>query len=136
MNELLKSIHKLACMRYFEAPPETVGVVIKPYAREGGPVVPPHGPREMADACIWTAQVYMGRGKWGNIAGEGNTPEEALTSLHGGMVDAHRAVDERRGVVLDKALGLGGCECNADDARARSGLPAEHLASCPKVTKP
>lgn len=101
MNELIKSVHELACMRYSEVPSANIGVILKPYTREEGPTTPMDG--EVANICMWIAQVYMGKGRWGSIAGEGNTPQEALTSLHDGMVDAHKAVDERRDKILNMA---------------------------------
>jgi hypothetical protein len=59
-----------------------------------------------SDVCGVRAEIYLGGGKWGNIAGIGREPVDALVSLHRGLLEAHRGVDARRRAVLERASAL------------------------------
>lgn len=96
-NETVKSIHRLATLRDAPSQGYRVSIVLTPHPPSGD-VIPLDG--EPADVGSWCAQTYMGRGKWGSIAAFGKDPEEALRDLLAGLVDAHKAVDERRAGVL------------------------------------
>jgi hypothetical protein len=104
VSATVKSIHRFAVLRYHRGGDGHVQIVIQPddAMKQATPSdAPPAG--ESADrATTWLASTRQGGGDWGNVAGEGGTPEEALGRLLSGLLDAHRAVDERRAKALEK----------------------------------
>jgi hypothetical protein len=95
INETIKSIHRLAVLRDDMTGREWTSIVITPV----GSNAPESG--EVADySKSWEAQTYRGKGQWGTVHGIGEAPEEALNNLLSGLVDAHKALDERRAVAL------------------------------------
>jgi hypothetical protein len=119
VDEVMRSVHRLAAFRYNNVDEADIRILFKPEQRsdatpevgfEAAPlesrVAASDGPttyHEAADACAWSAQVYMGGGKWGDIRGVGATVPEALWSLHHAMTSAHEMVDARRRGVYERA---------------------------------
>lgn len=98
VNEVVKSIHRLATMRDGMGEAPVVKIVIVPH----GSSTPGSG--EVADSApSWSAQTYQGKGQWGNLLGEGATPEDALKNLHESLIHAHKAVDARRAEAFEKS---------------------------------
>lgn len=100
VNETVKSIHRLATMRDGMGDAPRVSILLTPHG--GGS---PNDTGEIADSApAWSAQTYQGKGKWGNLLGEGATPEDALENLRESLLIAHRAVDERRAAALKASV--------------------------------
>jgi hypothetical protein len=108
LEELIKAIHALACIRHFDVDPAQVQVVVGPWAenRTGASVTPDSTIRELAETCEWSAQVRLGGGKWGHSVGPGRTQLEAAENLLRGYVEAHDAVDKRRESVFERFSAL------------------------------
>lgn len=91
--DTVEQIVALAQLRWLQA--ETVQVVLT--GKPNGP-----GPAEgsLPKWHEWEAQIRLGGGQWGDHVGVGKCPDLALNSLLGGLLTAHKAVDERRAEVL------------------------------------
>lgn len=92
-EKVIEAIVALAGVRWMQA--EEIQLVVLPR----GAMVPDGG--YIPDWHAWNAQIRLGGGKWGELVGEGKTPEEAVESLLKSLVTAHKAVDERRERVLE-----------------------------------
>lgn len=108
LDELIKAIHALACIRHFDVDPAQIQVVIGPWTenRPGASIAPDATIRELAETCEWSAQVRLGGGKWGHSVGPGRTQLEAAQNLLRGYVEAHDAVDKRRAEVFERLPAL------------------------------
>lgn len=109
INETIKSIHRLAVLRDDMPSHDGTSIVLSPFY-SGTPA----NTQEPADAATtWTAQTYRGKGRWGTIMGEGDSPDAALKVLHDGLLHAHIRVDERRAEVLKSAQGVASTQSEA-----------------------
>lgn len=110
LEETIRAIHALACVRHFDVDPAHVQVAIGPWTENRGahrPALPPGASiPELAETCEWSAQVRLGGGKWGHSVGPGRTQLEAAQNLLRGYVEAHDAVDRRRAEVFERLPAL------------------------------
>lgn len=93
MTHIVEKIVALAQLRWLQA--ETVQVVIT-----GRPNGPSPGEGNLPKWGEWEAQIRLGGGQWGELAGVGKCPDLALNALLSNLLTAHKAVDERRAAVL------------------------------------
>lgn len=110
LENTVKAIHALACLRHFDTEAAMIQVVIGPWTENRGgprPALPPGASiPELAETCEWSAQVRLGGGKWGHSVGPGRTQMEAAQNLLRGYVEAHDAVDRRRAEVFERLPAL------------------------------
>jgi len=92
MEDTVEQIVALAQLRWLQA--EEVQVVLT-----GTPNGPSPGAGNLPKWTRWDASIRLGGGKWGELAGEGVTPQMALDALRSNLLTAHKAVDERRAEV-------------------------------------
>lgn len=105
IDPIIRSIHELARLRHFDVEPARISIVLNLALSEDQDGRPNPGEPNDPPAIIhpWSASIHLGGGKWGPLAGEGDSPVVALLRLHSIYLDAHRAVDGTRSTALMNA---------------------------------
>lgn len=130
IDPIIRSIHELARLRHFDVEPARISVVLNLALSESQDGRPNPGEPNDPPGVIhpWTASIHLGGGKWGSLAGEGDSPTVALLRLHSIYLDAHKAVDGSRSSALTNAERLHAAwaePIRSDKATAQQARAAE-----------